>query len=507
MSDDVVEAVAVGGAREHPRAMAATAFIVALFLVLGFLLEPAVDVIDPAAARQLDIVWDEPVMLLRHPDCVDEGNGQLHPEGAIGYEPGIAVDSNGVLYYTAHKDLRWSSPDGGIANPLSGQIHVFPDGACLQNYMTSWDYYASWFFVSRDGGATWEYPAGWQPTTGNPGSFASACVGDEGDIGVDGNDVVYFVDTTLEDNWLHVWEDGGQTHLRCQRQSSLAADDRPWITAHGDGIVHYLGNSGITIPGPNGDSGRYWYYRSDDGGLTWSEEKELPGGWAHIDASPDSEHVYIVQEEPSDGGTVKIWVSDDWGVSWSESMTIGPLAGTHSEGYPWVSAGWNGQVAAVWQESPQGGRAPGTVHIAMSWDHGETWENWTITPFDAVFLYPNVDIGPDGTVAIAFCANVGDDPTGAHAAGDEWMLYAAMQADVEVGDQWAFTMADPDPLYVSKASDIDPEDLHPLHDFFEITISPVDGSLVIAYQHNIGEHPFEDGEEQRYLFSVRGAPA
>ncbi|MBT3477379.1 MAG: hypothetical protein HN458_05540, partial [Euryarchaeota archaeon] len=43
-----------------------------------------------------------------------------------------------------------------------------------------------------------------------------------------------------------------------------------------------------------------------------------------------------------------------------------------------------------------------------------------------------------------------------------------------------------------------------LHDFFETVISP-DGSWVgIAYQENVGLHPFEENEEQRYIKFVRG---
>ena len=59
------------------------------------------------------LAWGEPVWLPRAPECVDEDNGQLYPEFAIGYEPSIAVDQQGNLYYTAHKDLRWSGPNGG----------------------------------------------------------------------------------------------------------------------------------------------------------------------------------------------------------------------------------------------------------------------------------------------------------------------------------------------------------------------------------------------------------
>jgi hypothetical protein len=46
-------------------------------------------------------------------------------------------------------------------------------------------------------------------------------------------------------------------------------------------------------------------------------------------------------------------------------------------------------------------------------------------------------------------------------------------------------------------------DVHALHDFFETVLSPDGTWLGIAYQQNVGEHPFEENEEQRYIKFVR----
>ncbi len=443
----------------------------------------------------LEIVWNDPVWLPRNPNCVDTSNGQEFPDYAIGYEPSIAVDSQGNLYYTAHKDLRWCAPGGG---PLSGS--PFLPGACIPNYFTTWDYYASWFFVSQDGGLTWGPPNDW-----GVADYGSEFAGDEGDIGVDANDRVYFVDTTLEDNWLHVWDNGGNDYIMGKRLQSTSADDRPWITAQGDGIVHYLGNNGVAITAPDGETGRYWYYRSGDGGNTFSLGKGLPGGWAHIAAERNGDHVYIVQEANNGGGGgVKVWVSDDTGQSWNDPIAVGPLEGSHPEGYPWVGVGENGTAFVAWQNSPQGGREPGTLYIARTDDNGQTWEHWDISagyPHEegGVFLYPNLEVGPGNTVAYTFYGNIGD-----HTAGDEWHLYAGALRDPKPGDIFEFQLADPFPLHTSFQQEADTDDLHPLHDLFEVAVSPVDLSIHIAYQYNIGEHPFEPGEEQRYLMYVRG---
>jgi len=66
------------------------------------------------------------------PEPVTVQFGEPYAFNKQGYEPGIASDSTGALFYTAHKNLD----DKG-----------------------SWDYLASWFFVSTDGGATWESPS------------------------------------------------------------------------------------------------------------------------------------------------------------------------------------------------------------------------------------------------------------------------------------------------------------------------------------------------------------
>ena len=449
------------------------------------------------------LAWGEPVFLPRAPACVAEGNGQNFPEYAIGYEPSIAVDAEGNLYYTAHKDLRWSGPNGGPGGGGPGPFvcgFPWPGGS-----QTSWDYYASWFFVSQDGGETWGPPNDW-----GAADFGSQYPGDEGDIGVDANGRVYFVDTTLEDNWLHIWDDGGNAHANSQRLQSTTADDRPWITAHGDGVVHYLGNNGVSVPGiplTDGTSGvgRYWYYRGTTVGdqVVFDQGRVIEGGWAHIAAETDGPHVYIVQETNNGGGGVKVWVSDNWGEDWAEPVTVGPLEGSHPEGYPWIAAGENGTVMVTWQESPQGGKAAGTLYLSRSDDYGVTWEYWDVTPREAVFLYPTIDLGAENRLGFAYYANEGNGTHGEHTAGDRWYLYGAIADDLQVGEQLEFLKADPQPLHTSSEAEAAADDLHPLHDFFEAVIAP-DGSLNIAYQYNLGQHPWEVDEEQRYLMFIRG---
>ena len=43
-----------------------------------------------------------------------------------------------------------------------------------------------------------------------------------------------------------------------------------------------------------------------------------------------------------------------------------------------------------------------------------------------------------------------------------------------------------------------------IRDSFETVMSPEGDWMGIAYQENVGEHPFEENEEQRYIKFVRG---
>lgn len=372
-----------------------------------------------------------------------------------GYEPGIAMDSTGAMYYTAHKNL---------------------------DDTTSWDYLASWFLVSRNDGATW-----YSPTDPFPlGRKWQTYLGDEGDIAVDANDNVYFVDTYLTDNHMHVWADQGTWQYSLRVQKSGGLDDRPWIAAQGDSILHYLGNNGVPING-----GRYWYYRSTNGGYTWERSIPVPGnGWCLVDAERYGDHAYIITETAVRGeADLLLYVSNDRGVSWNwdNPITIGHRDGPGRQ-YPIVSAGDNGTVFALWNDATDGVENGTKIFVGWSDDYGQTWNSTNITPFKGFFDYPAMNIGLDGTLGVAFYATddlpVSDD--------SEWYIYGGLQKDaIEDPINMNFSIADPDPVYVGS-------DLHALHDFFEIVVG-LDGSINIAYQYYIGP---ENGHSELYF--VRG---
>lgn len=392
------------------------------------------------------------------PPAVEFGTPYAFNE--MGYEPSIATDSAGNLFYTAHKNVDRE----------------------YENRINTWgNQLASWFFVSNDDGQTWRVPSGrWK-----------YYLGDEGDIGVDANDWVYYVDTYLRDINIHAFSNGGELEYSTHYKTSLGLDDRPWITAHGNGILHYLGNNAVSVGG-----GRYWYYRSTNSGYTWSQGDVVPGnGWLHIDAERYGSHVYIVKEtSTASDQDIVMHISDDSGNTWNWGSTVyidhrnGPNGPPGESRWPVVAAGENGTVFVLWGDYELAEENGSRLFLARSNDYGQTWNTTEITSFQGVLDYPWVAAGPDGSVGVAFYATK-DLPVDESSI---WYLYGGMQLHADVDDiKINFSKADPTAVYVGN-------DYHALHDFFEVCITP-DGALNIGYQYYIGP-----GNGDSMLYYVRG---
>ncbi|SVD45126.1 uncharacterized protein METZ01_LOCUS397980, partial [marine metagenome] len=93
------------------------AFVVTMLTASGTMIwldEGVNQEIDDIIKSNKGTDWLEPVFMPRHEECIDENNGQEHPEYGIGYEPSLSLDSKGNMFVTAHKDLRWGGEDAPI---------------------------------------------------------------------------------------------------------------------------------------------------------------------------------------------------------------------------------------------------------------------------------------------------------------------------------------------------------------------------------------------------------
>lgn len=379
-----------------------------------------------------------------------------------GYEPSIKIGPEGNLYVAAatgvlpNADRRWAS--------------------------------AVWY--STNDGASWTVlPLG-------PNDALSSLPGFEGDLAVDAKGRVYFADIHLADVLLSRWSVGPLRApvwdwTRPALPTLNALDDRPYLAAHGDGIVYLVTNNGVAPHGwqnllrdpgdATGPGARIWVFASEDAGLTWSLGWGFPGEtFCAPAASPTDDHVVIVACHGGDGGPgsdLRVYRSADrartFQSAWVTNYTNGPSFLTP---WPAVDAGgweyaswlddhiaWSGVNTATWD-----GASPGRVLLARSPD-GKAWERLDVTPFAGRFGMNHVSAGPAGVVAITFHATQDVTPD----AGSTWYGYALVTADgTAAAPSWRLALLDANPSAYGPV---------PPRDFFQNAVG-ADGRVHVAFQ-------------------------
>ena len=320
---------------------------------------------------------------------------KLNPFGA-GYEPGIDVDSQGTLYVTAHK------------------ASIVVEGSRL----------SSWLWYSADDGATWhEMPS---PLQTHDKLFAF-----EGDLAVDAHDRLYYVDTLLADNTITRWSAGPTWDYSLPLQRTSLLDDRPWIAAHGDGIVYYIGNSALragvfgteNLAEGSLDKGRYHFYRSDDGGLTWSVDRVLPNsGWCGLEASRlDDSTVYTVCiNDVLVPNRVYVQESHDRGETFVQTR-VGTLGGANL-GYPTITVDGNANVYAAWGDTKD--NTVSKLMVARK-TAASAWTTLQVPTTVGTVSRPWIDSGSEGVVAIAYYGTPDTKPTDQ----SKWSTYVAVSSN------------------------------------------------------------------------------
>jgi hypothetical protein len=397
---------------------------------------------------------------------------QVTPANGGGYEPGIYVDRFGNLFMTAHKE--------------NAELALSPDGRSATGTRSM-----SWAWYSSNRGSTWKnLPLG-------PGDARNHEFGDEGDMATDDADNLYFVDTAVADVTITSWHVGNSgpafTFNTPVAGSAQALDDRPWITAHGNGHVFYFGNQGDkdTYPignqtsGPGTGPGRYTVYKSTNGGRTFDNIGITlkDSGWCRPAAAPHSSYVYAVctndggaddeihnPGEPGyDHGLLYSYVSPNDGKTWyrypissyntHDSWTSWPTVQVAADGSLWASYLDGQGKASATCTSTQCTPASARLLVMHSTDHGRHWTTYDATPAGAAakwqYRYSWVSVAPNSkTLGLAVFGRpyVAGAPTSAQAA---WRVYGAV---FRAGEQPRLVSLDPKHVVTAKGFSSPPGD-------------------------------------------------
>ncbi|MDP9068289.1 MAG: hypothetical protein M3N53_08100 [Actinomycetota bacterium] len=372
----------------------------------------------------------------------------------------------------------------------------------------------------------------WRSTDGkkftemeSPGHVREWGIGAEGDLAVDDEGNVYFVDTYIPGLLISKWSDHGQKWEYTLPTSGVIPgfDDRPWIAWSEKGLYLYVNHVSHTE-----------VYRSTDGGKTWSTfgplswdgkitgQPYFPG---HIAADRKTGTLWVAGTNADGQGSELLTssVSTDQGKTFTEAVVTRPQrSGGFSPiftGAAAVDAAGTGYV--TWSTYDKEGC---DVYYAYSSNNGKSWSD----PIKAssgpgCATFPWITADGDGGVGLAWYqtpttkkANVAQRFLRAATGGTT--LYggidlplAAYQDELPEDAPWylhAAVIPKADTkrprIYESRVPTETPVALGPLGrqlwDFLQLDIGP-DGRLHITFASK-----FKDAAPQTYYVTNTGGP-
>ena len=325
-----------------------------------------------------------------------------------GYEPGVLVDRFGNIVVTAHKQNHC---DAAAVDPQGEDVPVRG---------------MSWLWTSSDGRHFHDMPG---TSVAGVDAADRMDIGDEGHLARDDRGNIYFADLKLADDTLVAWKATGrgritQTVHQPVLVSGQPVDDRPWVAAHGNGVVLFASNGGTTTyqsPQSTGQSGRYTLYMSYDGGQTFDHlGVTIPSsGWCYpaADHRPGSKLLYVACTD--DSHTLFAYVSRDDGHSWTVHR-IGRFASL--DGWPVAAVAPDGTVYVLHLDRQRPGTGAWHLDLYRSTDAGRSWDRWDATPqqgdFDDIAGAAWLDVAPDGSLGLTYYLRPPQDKN--------WHVYAAV---------------------------------------------------------------------------------
>lgn len=394
-----------------------------------------------------------------------------------GGEPSVVAHPSGTLLYAAHAGTtHYYTPETtdedstAFGENYRGQVHA-------------------WY--SDDHGGTWTFVDRTFPPENTAGSGFS-----DPDFAIDGAGNVYLSEINLANVAMSRSTDAGHSYT-LQNFFAMTLTDRQWSAAGPENVVFLVGNAdeGGTVPtNPAGNNG-HLIYRSTDGGRTFSEAVEDPGGLGDLVFGQDRGTLYEAHYE---GGALVIAAFRN-ALSPDDRTALTPEKHTIVRGvdllshWPAIDVDAAGNVYMAWDEGGNGARAAG-IWYSYSTDGGSTWAAPTrVDPDARTDIWPWIAVGDAGRVAVAWFGNDRELPDNdAEQAGPEdgWNVFVAQTTNGlgcgrSPAPGFRVTWATPEPFHVGtvcmggticQAEVVDRR----LGDYFTIDIDTT-GALVAAY--------------------------
>lgn len=356
-----------------------------------------------------------------------------------GGEPSVQALADGTLLYAAHAGTTHfyapeaTDPDSeAFAEKYRGQVHAW---------------------VSDDDGATWQFVDRTLPPNQVLSGFSDP------DFAVDDAGKVYLSEINLVNVSMSRSTDSGHSY-GLRNLLAMTITDRQWSTAGPEDVLFLVGNAdeGGSYPSdPVGNNG-HLIYRSTDGGATYSEAVEDPGGLGDLVYADADATVY---EPHLAGGALQVaafrnaLAPDDATALSAELNTVASGVDLASH-WPAIDVDVEGNVYITWDEKG-GGERPAGVWYSYSTDGARTWAPATrVDGTDHTDLWPWIAVGAPGRVAVAWMENdhvlPDNDPEQATDA-DPWNVYVAQTLNgLGCGSSPApgfrITRATPEPFHV-----------------------------------------------------------
>jgi len=328
-----------------------------------------------------------------------------------GGEPSVDMHPDGTLLYGAH---------AGTTHFYAPEVADQDSAAFLENYRGQ-----AYYWWSKDSGRTWQFSDRTLPPEGVPGSGFS-----DPDFALDKAGQVYISEINLANVAVSKSTDSGENY-ELQNLFGMVLTDRQWMAADERDVLYMVGNSlgGGTFPSdPAGNEGHI-LIKSKDGGRTFGEAIEDPGGAGDIQVDHRNGTVYEAHLEEGENGTDLVMYAfrrarnDDFE---PDTAVIAREVELQSH-WPAIDVDRAGNLYIVWDETGEGDRAAG-VYYSYSAEAGNTWSDaLRVDGGDHTDLWPWLAVGDRGKVAIAWLEASkklpGNDP---ETPGDHtWRVVAA----------------------------------------------------------------------------------